>query len=215
DMAGNTSSDHSLELLLPPPGSVDIGITSPTDDSIIRGAQLVMNFKVKVGAQSILENVIATVDGDSYNLNDHPGNFSRFNDCGEGYSCSTFEAPLSATLDGQVIKPSIQAIDVWGDSSSDNVSVMVDNSKPIIDSDAVVSESPTDSNLVRFQFSIRDEGSGIANVKYTTVNPSHVFNKEENADNSHLYFELPKSELQGLNQIRVSIEATDKVGWSE
>ncbi|OXE30573.1 hypothetical protein CA163_22635, partial [Vibrio parahaemolyticus] len=35
DMAGNTSSDHSLELLLPPPGSVDIGITSPTDDSII------------------------------------------------------------------------------------------------------------------------------------------------------------------------------------
>lgn len=36
DMAGNTSSDHSLELLLPPPGSVDIGITSPTDDSIIR-----------------------------------------------------------------------------------------------------------------------------------------------------------------------------------
>lgn len=100
-----------------------------------------MNFKVKVGAQSILENVIATVDGDSYNLNDHPGNFSRFNDCGEGYSCSTFEAPLSATLDGQVIKPSIQAIDVWGDSSSDNVSVMVDNSKPIIDSDAVVSES--------------------------------------------------------------------------
>ncbi|KYX89728.1 hypothetical protein AVR81_21135, partial [Vibrio parahaemolyticus] len=215
DMAGNTSSDHSLELLLPPPGSVDIGITSPTDDSIIRGAQLVMNFKVKVGAQSILENVIATVDGDSYNLNDHPGNFSRFNDCGEGYSCSTFEAPLSATLDGQVIKPSIQAIDVWGDSSSDNVSVMVDNSKPIIDSDAVVSESPTDSNLVRFQFSIRDEGSGIASVKYTTVNPSHVFNKEENADNSHLYFELPKSELQGLNQIRVSIEATDKVGWSE
>ncbi|MDF5312135.1 hypothetical protein P3668_25175, partial [Vibrio parahaemolyticus] len=146
DMAGNTSSDHSLELLLPPPGSVDIGITSPTDDSIIRGAQLVMNFKVKVGAQSILENVIATVDGDSYNLNDHPGNFSRFNDCGEGYSCSTFEAPLSATLDGQVIKPSIQAIDVWGDSGSDNVSVMVDNSKPIIDSDAVVSESPTDSN---------------------------------------------------------------------
>ncbi|MGL1301996.1 hypothetical protein ACSTKJ_00260, partial [Vibrio parahaemolyticus] len=86
-------------------------------------------------------------------------------------SCSKFEAPISSTLDGKVIKPSIQAIDVWGDSSSDKVSLMVANSKTIIDSDAVVSESPTDSSLVRFQFSIWDEGSGIASVIYTTVNP--------------------------------------------
>ncbi len=92
---------------------------------------------------------------------------------------------------------------------------MVDNSKPIIDSDVTVSESPTDPSLVRFLFSIRDEGSGIATVKYTTANPSHVFNKDADVDNSHLYFELAKTELEGLSQLRVSIQATDKVGWTE
>ncbi|KGK68548.1 hypothetical protein [Vibrio vulnificus] len=125
-----------------------------------------MDFKVKVGEQSILENLIATVDGQSYNLKDNPDNFSRFNDCGDNYSCSTFKAPLRDTLDGQVINPSIQALDVWGESSSADVDVMVDNSKPIIDIDVTVSESPADPNLVRLLFSIRDEGSGISSVKY-------------------------------------------------
>ncbi|MFV8451931.1 tandem large repeat [Vibrio campbellii] len=215
DRAGNAAPDHALELLLPPPGSVQIAITNPENDSIIRGSELSMDFKVKVGNNSILENLIATVDGQSYSLKDNPDNFSRFNDCGDDYSCSTFKAPLSDTLDGQVISPSIQALDVWEDSSSAKVDVMVDNSKPIIDSDVTVSESPTDPSLVRFLFSIRDEGSGIATVKYTTTNPSHVFNKEAGVDNSHLYFELPKTELEGLSQLRVSIQATDKVGWSE
>ncbi|CAH1542267.1 Tandem large repeat [Vibrio owensii] len=215
DRAGNAAPDHALELLLPPPGSVQIEITNPENDSIIRGSELSMDFKVKVGNNSILENLIATVDGQSYSLKDNPNNFSRFNDCGDDYSCSTFKAPLSDTLDGQVISPSIQALDVWEDSSSAKVDVMVDNSKPIIDSDVTVSESPTDPSLVRFLFSIRDEGSGIATVKYTTTNPSHVFNKEAGVDNSHLYFELPKTELEGLSQLRVSIQATDKVGWSE
>ncbi|MGL0989806.1 Ig-like domain-containing protein, partial [Vibrio vulnificus] len=215
DKAGNAASDHALELLLPPPGSVHIEITSPKNDGIIRGAELSMDFKVKVGEQSILENLIATVDGQSYNLKDNPDNFSRFNDCGDNYSCSTFKAPLRDTLDGQVINPSIQALDVWGESSSADVDVMVDNSKPIIDSDVTVSESPADPNLVRLLFSIRDEGSGISSVKYTTLNPSHVFNKEANGDNSHLYFELPKTELEGLSQLRVTIQATDNVGWSE
>ncbi|WP_213053115.1 tandem large repeat [Vibrio sp. B1ASS3] len=215
DRAGNAAPDHALELLLPPPGSVQIEITNPENDSIIRGSELSMDFKVKVGNNSILENLIATVDGQSYSLKDNPNNFSRFNDCGDDYSCSTFKAPLSDTLDGQVISPSIQALDVWEDSSSAKVDVMVDNSKPIIDSDVTVSESPTDPSLVRFLFSIRDEGSGIATVKYTTTNPSHVFNKDAGVDNSHLYFELPKTELEGLSQLRVSIQATDKVGWSE
>ncbi|MCG6442083.1 hypothetical protein, partial [Vibrio parahaemolyticus] len=103
DKAGNAASDHALELLLPPPGSVHIEITSPKNDGIIRGAELSMDFKVKVGEQSILENLIATVDGQSYNLKDNPDNFSRFNDCGDNYSCSTFKAPLRDTLDGQVI----------------------------------------------------------------------------------------------------------------
>ncbi|PQJ42961.1 hypothetical protein BTO00_13100, partial [Vibrio campbellii] len=214
DVAGNAAPDYALELLLPPPG-VEIEITSPENDSIIRGSELSMDFKVKVGANSTLENVIATVEGQPYNSKDNPDNFSRFNDCGDDYSCSTFKAPLSDTLDGQPIRPSIQAFDVWEYSSEAEVDVMVDNSKPIIDSDVTVSESPTDPSLVRFLFSIRDEGSGIATVKYTTTNPSHVFNKEADVDNSHLYFELAKTELEGLSQLRVSIQATDKVGWTE
>ncbi|AYO11645.1 tandem large repeat [Vibrio campbellii] len=214
DLAGNAAPDYALELLLPPEG-VLIEITSPEKDSIIRGSELSMDFKVKVGANSTLENVIATVEGQPYSLKDNPDNFSRFNDCGDDYSCSTFKAPLSDTLDGQPIRPSIQALDVWEYSSKAEVDVMVDNSKPIIDSDVTVSESPTDPSLVRFLFSIRDEGSGIATVKYTTTNPSHVFNKEASVDNSHLYFELPKTELEGLSQLRVSIQATDKVGWTE
>ncbi|AUV88712.1 tandem large repeat [Vibrio campbellii] len=214
DVAGNAAPDYALELLLPPEG-VQIEITSPEKDSIIRGSELSMDFKVKVGANSTLENVIATVEGQPYSLKDNPDNFSRFNDCGDDYSCSTFKAPLSDTLDGQPIRPSIQALDVWEYSSKAEVDVMVDNSKPIIDSDVTVSESPTDPSLVRFLFSIRDEGSGIATVKYTTTNPSHVFNKEASVDNSHLYFELPKTELEGLSQLRVSIQATDKVGWTE
>ncbi|PAW10889.1 tandem large repeat [Vibrio sp. V1B] len=214
DVAGNAASDYALELLLPPEG-VLIEITSPKKDSIIRGSELSMDFKVKVGANSTLENVIATVEGQPYSLKDNPDNFSRFNKCGDDFSCSTFKAPLSDTLDGQPIRPSIQAFDVWEYSSKAEVDVMVDNSKPIIDSDVTVSESPTDPSLVRFLFSIRDEGSGIATVKYTTTNPSHVFNKEADVDNSHLYFELAKTELEGLSQLRVSIQATDKVGWTE
>ncbi|MFN1533582.1 tandem large repeat [Vibrio jasicida] len=214
DVAGNAAPDYALELLLPPEG-VLIEITSPKKDSIIRGSELSMDFKVKVGANSTLENVIATVEGQPYSLKDNPDNFSRFNKCGDDFSCSTFKAPLSDTLDGQPIRPSIQAFDVWEYSSKAEVDVMVDNSKPIIDSDVTVSESPTDPSLVRFLFSIRDEGSGIATVKYTTTNPSHVFNKEASVDNSHLYFELPKTELEGLSQLRVSIQATDKVGWTE
>ncbi|WP_409591164.1 tandem large repeat [Vibrio jasicida] len=214
DVAGNAAPDYALELLLPPEG-VLIEITSPKKDSIIRGSELSMDFKVKVGANSTLENVIATVEGQPYSLKDNPDNFSRFNKCGDDFSCSTFKAPLSDTLDGQPIRPSIQAFDVWEYSSKAEVDVMVDNSKPIIDSDVTVSESPTDPSLVRFLFSIRDEGSGIATVKYTTTNPSHVFNKEADVDNSHLYFELAKTELEGLSQLRVSIQATDKVGWTE
>ncbi|MET2949445.1 tandem large repeat [Vibrio owensii] len=214
DVAGNAAPDYPLELLLPPPG-VEIEITSPKKDSIIRGSELSMDFKVKVGVNSTLENLIATVEGQSYNLKDDPDNFSRFNDCGDDYSCSTFKAPLSDDLDGQGISPSIKALDVWEYWEEADVDVTVDNSKPIIDSDVTVSESPTDPSLVRFLFSIRDEGSGIATVKYTTMNPSHVFNKEASVDNSHLYFELPKTELEGLSQLRVSIQATDKVGWTE
>ncbi|WP_439794741.1 tandem large repeat [Vibrio campbellii] len=214
DVAGNAAPDYALELFLPPEG-VRIEITSPKKDSIIRGSELSMDFKVKVGANSTLENVIATVEGQPYSLKDNPDNFSRFNKCGEDFSCSTFKAPLSDTLDGQPISPSIQAFDVWEYSSEAEVDVMVDNSKPIIDSDVTVSESPTDPSLVRFLFSIRDEGSGIATVKYTTANPSHVFNKDADVDNSHLYFELAKTELEGLSQLRVSIQATDKVGWTE
>ncbi|MDA0383963.1 tandem large repeat, partial [Vibrio owensii] len=214
DVAGNAAPDYPLELLLPPPG-VEIEITSPEKDSIIRGSELSMDFKVKVGVNSTLENLIATVEGQSYNLKDDPDQFSRFNDCGDDYSCSTFKAPLSDDLDGQGISPSIKALDVWEYWKETDVDVTVDNSKPIIDSDVTVSESPTDPSLVRFLFSIRDEGSGIATVKYTTTNPSHVFNKEASVDNSHLYFELPKTELEGLSQLRVSIQATDKVGWTE
>ncbi|MFQ0977578.1 tandem large repeat, partial [Vibrio campbellii] len=214
DVAGNAAPDYPLELLLPPPG-VEIEITSPENDSIIRGSELSMDFKVKVGVNSTLENLIATVEGQSYNLKDDPDQFSRFNDCGDDYSCSTFKAPLSDDLDGQGISPSIKALDVWEYWKETDVDVTVDNSKPIIDSDVTVSESPTDPSLVRFLFSIRDEGSGIATVKYTTTNPSHVFNKEASVDNSHLYFELPKTELEGLSQLRVSIQATDKVGWTE
>ncbi|MFM2625449.1 tandem large repeat [Vibrio owensii] len=214
DVAGNAAPDYPLELLLPPPG-VEIEITSPKKDSIIRGSELSMDFKVKVGVNSTLENLIATVEGQSYSLKDDPDQFSRFNDCGDDYSCSTFKAPLSDDLDGQGISPSIKALDVWEYWEEADVDVTVDNSKPIIDSDVTVSESPTDPSLVRFLFSIRDEGSGIATVKYTTTNPSHVFNKEASVDNSHLYFELPKTELEGLSQLRVSIQATDKVGWTE
>ncbi len=214
DVAGNAAPDYPLELLLPPPG-VEIEITSPKKDSIIRGSELSMDFKVKVGVNSTLENLIATVEGQSYSLKDDPDQFSRFNDCGDDYSCSTFKAPLSDDLDGQGISPSIKALDVWEYWEEADVDVMVDNSKPIIDSNVTVSESPTGPSLVRFLFSIRDEGSGIATVKYTTLNPSHVFNKAADVDNSHLYFELPKTELEGLSQLRVSIQATDKVGWSE
>ncbi|GAK23324.1 large repetitive protein [Vibrio sp. JCM 19052] len=46
----------------------------------------------------------------------------------------------------------------------------VDNSKPIIDSDVTVSESPTDPSLVRFLFSIRDEAavSLLSNIQQRT-----------------------------------------------
>ncbi|MEZ9126111.1 hypothetical protein AB4145_05855, partial [Vibrio splendidus] len=216
DIAGNLGSDHALELLLPAQGDLEIAITSPAENTFIRGETLEMKFKVKVGENSDLENVVATIDGASYNLNDNPENFSpSFIKCEDDYSCSTFTAPLGDKLDGKKIKPRIQIIDVWGESKSDEVLVTVDNSVPNIDDTVTLNESPDDANLVRFQFSVWDEGSGIASVKYTLSNPKHVFDKDNIPDNSHLYFDLPKTELQGLNSIRVNVEATDNVGWTQ
>ncbi|MFA0525332.1 tandem large repeat [Vibrio sp. 10N.222.52.C3] len=215
DVAGNLGSDHALELLLPAQGDLEIAITSPAEDTIIRGETLEMKFKVKVGQNSDLENVVATLDGASYNLNDNPENFGPFTKCEDDYSCSTFTAPLDDKLDGQFIKPKIQIIDVWGESISDEVSVMVDNSLPNVDDTVSLNESPDDSSLVRFQFSVWDEGSGIAKVKYTIVNPKYVFDKDDDSENSHLYFDLPKTELEELNSIRVNVEATDNVGWTQ
>uniref|UniRef100_UPI001F53DCE3 hypothetical protein n=1 Tax=Vibrio splendidus TaxID=29497 RepID=UPI001F53DCE3 len=216
DIAGNLGSDHALELLLPAQGDLEIAITSPAENTFIRGETLEMKFKVKVGENSDLENVVATIDGASYNLNDNPENFSpSFIKCEDDYSCSTFTAPLGDKLDGKKIKPRIQIIDVWGESKSDEVLVTVDNSVPNIDDTVTLNESPGDANLVRFQFSVWDEGSGIASVKYTLSNPKHVFDKDNIPDNSHLYFDLPKTELQGLNSIRVNVEATDNVGWTQ
>ncbi|WP_241905273.1 hypothetical protein, partial [Vibrio splendidus] len=216
DIAGNLGSDHALELLLPAQGDLEIAITSPAENTFIRGETLEMKFKVKVGENSDLENVVATIDGTSYNLNDNPENFSpSFIKCEDDYSCSTFTAPLGDKLDGKKIKPRIQIIDVWGESKSDEVLVTVDNSVPNIDDTVTLNESPDDANLVRFQFSVWDEGSGIASVKYTLSNPKHVFDKDNIPDNSHLYFDLPKTELQGLNSIRVNVEATDNVGWTQ
>ncbi|MDH5937983.1 hypothetical protein L8R84_17850, partial [Vibrio splendidus] len=216
DIAGNLGSDHALELLLPAQGDLEIAITSPAENTFIRGETLEMKFKVKVGENSDLENVVATIDGASYNLNDNPENFSpSFIKCEDDYSCSTFTAPLGDKLDGKKIEPRIQIIDVWGESKSDEVRVTVDNSVPNIDDTVTLNESPDDANLVRFQFSVWDEGSGIASVKYTLSNPKHVFDKDNIPDNSHLYFDLPKTELQGLNSIRVNVEATDNVGWTQ
>uniref|UniRef100_UPI002158CA9A hypothetical protein n=1 Tax=Vibrio splendidus TaxID=29497 RepID=UPI002158CA9A len=215
DVAGNLGSDHALELLLPAQGDLEIAITSPAEDTIIRGETLEMNFKVKVGKNSDLENVAVTLDGASYNLNDNPENFGPFTKCEDGYSCSTFTAPLDDKLDGKKIEPRIQIIDVWGESKSDEVSVMVDNSLPNVDDSVSLKESPDDPSLVRFQFSVWDEGSGIAKVKYTIVNPKYVFDKDDVDDSSHLYFDLPKTELEELNSIRVNVEATDNVGWTQ
>ncbi|WP_192890949.1 tandem large repeat [Vibrio bathopelagicus] len=215
DIAGNLGSDHALELLLPARGDLEIAITSPVKDTIVRGETLEMNFKVKVGQNSDLENIVVTLDDASYNLNDNPENFGPFIKCEDDYSCSTFTAPLDDKLDGQIITPKIQIIDVWGESKSDEVSVMVDNSKPNIDDSVSLKESPDDVNLVRFQFSVWDEGSGIAKVKYTIVNPKYIFDKDDVGDSSHLYFDLPKTELEELNSIRVNVEATDNVGWTQ
>ncbi|MFA0549829.1 hypothetical protein AB4538_03095, partial [Vibrio lentus] len=215
DVAGNLGLDHALELLLPAQGDLEIAITSPAENTIIRGETLEMKFKVKVGQNSDLENVVATIDGASYNLNDNPENFGPFPKCEDGYSCSTFTAPLDDKLDGQPITPKIQIIDIWGESISDQVSVLVDNSKPNVDDAVSLNESPDDANLVRFQFSVWDEGSGIAKVKYTIINPKYVFDKDYASDSSHLYFDLPKIELEELNSIRVNVEATDNVGWTQ
>ncbi|MFS1473710.1 tandem large repeat [Vibrio lentus] len=216
DVAGNLGSDHALELLLPARGDLEIAITSPAENTFIRGETLEMNFKVKVGQNDDLENIVVTLDDASYNLNDNPENFSpSFIKCEDDYSCSTFTAPLGDKLDGKKIEPRIQIIDVWGESKSDEVRVTVDNSVPNIDDTVTLNESPDDANLVRFQFSVWDEGSGIASVKYTLSNPKHVFDKDNIPDNSHLYFDLPKTELQGLNSIRVNVEATDNVGWTQ
>ncbi|WP_226980837.1 tandem large repeat [Vibrio lentus] len=216
DIAGNLGSDHALELLLPARGDLEIAITSPAENTFIRGETLEMNFKVKVGQNDDLENIVVTLDDASYNLNDNPENFSpSFIKCEDDYSCSTFTAPLGDKLDGKKIEPRIQIIDVWGESKSDEVRVTVDNSVPNIDDTVTLNESPDDANLVRFQFSVWDEGSGIASVKYTLSNPKHVFDKDNIPDNSHLYFDLPKTELQGLNSIRVNVEATDNVGWTQ
>ncbi|UQV23312.1 tandem large repeat [Vibrio sp. J383] len=215
DIAGNLGSDHALELLLPAQGDLEIAITSPGKDTIVRGETLEMNFKVKVGQNSDLENIVVTLDGATYNLNDNPESFGPFIKCEDGYSCSTFTAPLDDKLDGQPITPKIQIIDVWGESISDQVSVLVDNSKPNVDDAVSLNESPDDASLVRFQFSVWDEGSGIAKVKYTIINPKYVFDKDDASDSSHLYFDLPKIELEELNSIRVNVEATDNVGWTQ
>ncbi|MEZ9441016.1 tandem large repeat, partial [Vibrio atlanticus] len=216
DIAGNLGSDHALELLLPARGDLEIAITSPAENTFIRGETLEMNFKVKVGQNDDLENIVVTLDDASYNLNDNPENFSpSFIKCEDDYSCSTFTAPLGDKLDGKKIEPRIQIIDVWGESKSDEVRVTVDNSVPNIDDTVTLNESPDDANLVRFQFSVWDEGSGIASVKYTLSNPKHVFDKDDVGDSSHLYFELPKTDLQGVSSIRVNVEATDNVGWAQ
>ncbi|WP_227739617.1 Ig-like domain-containing protein, partial [Vibrio sagamiensis] len=216
DTAGNVAPDYALELLKPS-FNVGIEITSPKKDSPIRGSELSMNFKVKVDENSSLENLIANVNGQSYSWKDNEGIFSQLKVCEDdnSFSCATFKTELSDGLDGQQVKLSIKAIDIWNNSGESKVDVIVDNSKPIIGSDITVSESPTDPSKVRFLFSIRDEGSGLAKVKYTKYNPIEIIEKPYKEDGSHLYFELTKAELEGLSNLQVNIQATDKVGWSE
>ncbi|WP_052447904.1 tandem large repeat, partial [Vibrio owensii] len=219
DVAGNVAHDIDWELKFPPYDDMQIEITSPENNTVIKGGRLSMEFKVNVGENSVLEDIVTTVEGTQYNLVDdsdeNEWSYTSIYQCEESYSCWNFSVPLSESLDLQNINPSIKAIDVWGDFKGAEVSILVDNSLPIIDEDVVVSESPSDANLIRFQFSVRDEGSGLANVKYTKYNPIQIFDKEYNDDGSHLYFELPKAELEGLSNLQVNIQATDKVGWSE
>ncbi|WP_045458644.1 hypothetical protein, partial [Vibrio campbellii] len=219
DVAGNVAHDIDWELKFPPYDDMQIEITSPENNAVIKGGRLSMEFKVNVGENSVLEDIVTTVEGTQYNLVDdsdeNEWSYTSIYQCEESYSCWNFSVPLSESLDLQNINPSIKAVDVWGDFKGAEVSIFVDNSLPIIDEDVVVSESPSDANLIRFQFSVRDEGSGLANVKYTKYNPIQIFDKEYNDDGSHLYFELPKAELEGLSNLQVNIQATDKVGWSE
>ncbi|OAJ93032.1 tandem large repeat [Vibrio bivalvicida] len=209
DVAGNLAADHSLSLLLPTVNPT-VEILSPQADSVIDGQQqLSVSFKIKRNDNSRLDNITANVGGTSYNKRDNDGLFTDLKVCGTGdlagYDCSTFSIPLSKDTDGKTLNVSISAIDVWSNKSSDSINVKVDQSPPTIGDEVFITQSGADK--IRFRFNIDDEVSGLAKVKYKVLNPSFVEEKVTDMD----YFELDKSQLEGLDSIKVDIIATDKV----
>ncbi|WP_415668824.1 tandem large repeat, partial [Vibrio tubiashii] len=209
DIAGNVAADHSLTLLLPTVNPT-VEILSPQTDSVIDGQQeLRVSFKIKRNDNSRLDNITANVGGTSYNKRDNDDMFSDLKVCGTGdlagYDCSTFSTQLSKDTDGKTLKVSISAIDVWSNKSSDSINVKVDQSPPTIGEEVFITQSGSDK--IRFRFNIKDEVSGLAKVKYEVLNPS--FEEEKLTDMD--YFELDKSQLEGIDSIQVRIYATDKV----
>ncbi|MBW3698284.1 hypothetical protein EK599_21660, partial [Vibrio sp. T187] len=219
DVAGNITPDHDIELLRPG-GTVLVNISNPEDGSTINGKKLVIDFSVTLGSNSSLYNLIAEVGDESFDYKDKDSDsrfsFTDLEECNDGSQCSTFTTDLPEGSDGQSLKAKIVAIDVWDKSSNDNgVTVWVDNTPPVIGDSVEVTVPNPAEDKVRFRFDIADAVSGLKEVTYSSFNPSFAITKDvEHEDDPQdlTYFELTRSQLGNLDEIKVDISATDSVG---
>ncbi|MGD1493802.1 tandem large repeat [Vibrio harveyi] len=208
DNAGNLALDHEFEFLLPTEDPI-VEIISPSEGNVLNGKTLDVEFRVKLSKNSELENVEVTFGDESYNLKTDD-NFEKFKPCGvDGeYRCSIFHSDqLESSLENKALTVNVTATDVWDNRGSAAVKdIRFDNTAPIIGDVVTVSEQPNDK--VRFTFDeMRDEVSGLATVKYTV----RVLNFEEEKTENVTYFELPKDQIAGRDEIRVEVIATDAV----
>ncbi|WP_260260643.1 hypothetical protein [Vibrio intestinalis] len=213
DVAGNLTPDHDILLQLPQ-GNVEVLITDPVGNTTVNGEKMVVKFRIKLYENSRLDNLVARVGSKSYNYKDSRNNFTQLEVCSDApeYQCSEFNSDLPANSDGQTLKTTITATDVWARSGEDSVDIRIDNSAPLIGDEVIVTPSDANPGKVRFRFDITDTGSGVDTVNYAVLNPNHQEEKVEDGNGSASYFELDATQLENRDSITVDIIATDKVG---
>ena len=136
DNAGNTSTQHSLSLVVPT-GNLALKITHPLDGSAINTEKLNVEFRYQTYKNSSVDEYIATVNGTSFSsLEEHNANkFKPQKPCEDemAWTCSafTYEWPHSLE-DKNPLSIEIKIVDAWGKEKRETITLKIDKMFPTL-----------------------------------------------------------------------------------
>ncbi|WP_227739195.1 Ig-like domain-containing protein, partial [Vibrio azureus] len=220
DNANNKASDKDITLEWTKDTISKLEITTPASSPawIQDKGELKISFYVEIEKGSKLHKLSVSLEENTYNSLDNSGMFSPStcqNKEPEDKIISCYEFTVSSVNSAEYtydqVNVNVKAENVWGQPKEESRTLRFDNKPPVIGDEVLSIENvPNDSSKVRLKFDIKDEESGLQQVKYGVRNIGNdiIIDKTKDFD----FIDINISDLDNIDSLTVDITATDNVG---